>query len=169
MEGPVKLAAALTLWLSGVLAGCSEPDLTLPTASDVEESYTYHGNLSVEMSGNVAEITIVQPASQLRRGGTLWAKVGPYVILFSQETHELFGRYPGLAGVRAVTVSSSGTEVARALLPRDSLNDLTWKRALNIAGHARRDGTRRPTLLEELVIWGEDHTEFAYSSRFIAR
>jgi hypothetical protein len=150
-----------------VPAACDEPDLTLPTSDDVASSYSYGGDLTVEMSGNVAEIRIVQPASQLRRGGTLWAKVGPYVILFSQETEDLFLAYPGLAGVRAVTVTPGGAEVARALLPRDALNGITWRRALNVAGLARRDGTRRPTLLEALVSWGEDRTEFEYNSRYI--
>lgn len=150
-----------------VPVACDEPDLTLPTSHEVASSYSYGGGLRVEMSGNVAEIRIVQPASQLRRGGTLWAKVGPYVILFSQETEDLFLAYPGLAGVRAVTVTPGGAEVARALLPRDALNGITWRRALNVAGLARRDGTRRPTLLEALVTWGEDHTEFEYNSRYI--
>ena len=130
-------------------------------------SYIYPGGLSATVSGNVAEITITQAARQLRRGGTLWAKVGPYVLLFSEETEDLFRDYPGLAGVRVITVSPDGAEVARALLARDSLNDITWRRARNICGLARRDGTRRPSLLESLVEWGEDHTEFTYNSRFI--
>ncbi|MFC1575848.1 hypothetical protein ACFL5A_04320 [Gemmatimonadota bacterium] len=151
---------------AGLLAGCEEPDLTLPTAQAVEETYSYGGSLQVAMSGNVAEITIVQPEQQLRRGGTLWAKVGPYILLFTSETESLFLEYPGLAGVRVVTTTPSGTEVARALLPRSSLNDLTWRRALNVAGLARRDGTRRPTRLEDLVRWGEDHTEYTYNPRY---
>jgi hypothetical protein len=65
-----------------------------------------------------------------------------------------------------VTVTSEGSEVARALLARDALNDITWRRARHIAGLARRDGTRRPTLLEELVEWGEDHTEYSYNPSF---
>ncbi len=150
----------------GVSVGCEEPDLSVPNSSEVEEAYIYGGGLSARMSGNVAEITIVQADRQLRRGGTLWAKVGPFVLLFSKETETLFREYPGLAGVRAVTVTPDGAEVARALLARSALNDLTWRRALNIAGLARRDGTRRPTLLEALVRWGEDHTEFRYSPRF---
>lgn len=149
-------------------AGCKEEvDRSLPSPAAVEAAYTYEGALSAVMSGNVAEITIVQPERQLERGGTLWAKVGPYVLLFSKETEELFQTYPGLAGVRVITVSSDGSEVARALLLRGTLNDLTWRRALNVAGLARRDGTRRPTLLEDLVQWGEDHTEFEYDPRYV--
>ena len=153
--------------LAGLLLGCHERDLTIPTATEVQEAFTYEGALSVAMSGNVAEVTVSQPDQHLRRGGSLWAKVGPYVILFSEESEYLFQAYSGLAAIRVVTTTSGGTEVARALLPRDALNELTWRRALNIAGRARRDGTRRPTLLEDLVRWGEDHTEHAYNPRFM--
>jgi hypothetical protein len=148
------------------LIGCQEQDLSIPDASEVEEAYTYGGRLEASMSGNVAEVTVVQPTRQLQRGGTLWAKVGPYVLLFSEETQSLFDRYPGLAGVRVITETPNGTEVARALLTRDALNDLTWRRARNIAGLARRDGTRRPSLLEDLVRWGEDHTEYNYNPSY---
>jgi len=151
----------------GVLSGCEERDLTVPSASEVQEAFTYDGSLSVSISGNVAEVTVSQRDRDLRRGGSLWAKVGPYILLFSEESESLFRSFPGLAGLRVVTVDSRGTEVARATLPRDALNDITWRRALNIAGLARRDGTRRPTLLEDLVRWGEDHTEYSYNDRFI--
>jgi hypothetical protein len=156
----------LGILIIGLLSGCEERDLTVPTAGDVQEAFTYEGSLSVSMSGNVAEVTVSQPEQHLRRGGSLWAKVGPYVILFSEESENLFRSYPGLAGIRVVTTTPGGAEVARALLPRDTLNDLTWRRALNIAGQARRDGTRRPTLLENLVRWGEEHTEFTYNPRY---
>ena len=149
------------------LTGCEETDLTVPSSAEVEDAYIYPGGLSATVNGNVAEVTITQAARDLRRGGTLWAKVGPYVLLFSEETEGLFRDFPGLAGVRVITVSSEGAEVARALLARDSLNGITWKKARNICGLARRDGTRRPSLLEKLVEWGEDHTEFSYNSRFI--
>lgn len=156
----------LGLLLIGLLPGCEARDLTVPTAGDVEDAFTYEGALSVSMKGNVAEVTVSQPEQHLRRGGSLWAKVGPYIILFSEESENLFRSYPGLAAIRVVTTTSGGAEVGRALLPRDTLNDLTWRRALNIAGQARRDGTRRPTLLENLVRWGEDHTEFEYNPRY---
>jgi hypothetical protein len=151
----------------GSTVACEAADLSLPTSAQVEAAYEYGGRLSAKVHGNVAEVTIVQADRQIQRGGSLWAKVGPYILLFSKETEGLFREYPGLAGVRAITETPAGAEVARALLPRDALNDLTWKRALNISGLARRDGTRRPTLLEELVRWGEDHTEFTYDPRFV--
>jgi hypothetical protein len=155
------LGLFLALW------GCTERDFTVPTEDEVEEAFTYEGSLSVTMSGNVAEVTVTQPEQHLRRGGSLWAKVGPYIVLFSEEAENLFLDYPGLAGIRVITTTSGGREVARALLPRDALNDLTWRRALNIAGQARRDGTRRPTLLENLVRWGEEHTEYSYNPRYV--
>lgn len=149
-----------------VAVGCEEVDLSLPNATQVETAYLYGGGLTASINGNVAEVTIVQSTRDLQRGGTLWAKVGPYVLLFSEETEQLFRDYPGLAAVRAVTVTRGGTEVARALLSREELNDITWRRAKNIAGLARRDGTRRPSLLEDLVEWGEDHTAFEYDPQF---
>ena len=161
----------IRLRLLGVLAttallGCEAPDLTVPSAAEVESRYVSEHPLTVEMSGNVAEVTVVQPTAQLRRGGALWAKLGPYVYLFTESTRELFESYGGLAGVRVVTRTPDGTEVARALLERDELNDVTWRRALNIAGRARRDGTGRIRLMEELISWGEDHTTHHYGAAY---
>lgn len=135
----------------------------------MEGYYTYSGDLDVGMDGNVAEVRAVQSAAQLRRGGRLWAKVGPYVLLFSEGTRRLFTDYPGLAAVRVTTVTAGGREVASATLRHDGLNGLTWRRALNIAGKARRDGTEQVTLLEDLVRWGEEHTEYTYDSSFTDR
>ena len=115
--------------------------------------------------GNVAVVTVGQDAQQLRRGGSLWAKVGPYVFLFSRETEELFDAFPGLAAVR-VTTEVGEVQVASALLTRDELSDVLWRRAQNISGRARRDGSRQVSLLEDLIAWGEDHTEFEYNPRY---
>lgn len=138
----------------------------MPSAEEVEALYTSTSRLSVEMSGNVAEVTVVQDAQQLRRGGSLWARVGPYIYLFSDATRDAFVQYNGLAAVRVITVAPGGTEVARATLLRGTLNELTWRRALNISGLARRDGTEQLTLLEDLVRWGEDRSEFEYNPRY---
>lgn len=160
-----------SILLKGVLAlgiiGCQEVEAPVPTVDEVEAYYEGTPGITVEMSGNVAEITVLQPYSQVRRGGTLWAKVGPYIYLFSQETQSLFLDFGGLAGVRVITTTSSRGEVARVFLARDGLTDVLWRRAMNIAGLARRDGTERPTLLEDLVQWGEEHAEFEYNSRFL--
>jgi hypothetical protein len=94
--------------------------------------------------------------------------VGPQIFLFSEETQSLFIRYDGLAGVRVIS-TTGGVEVARALLLRDTLNDLTWRRALNISGIARRDGSEHPSRIEALVHWGEDHTEYQYNESFIPK
>lgn len=163
MRGRTALGGLAVL----TLGACEQQDLSLPTAEQVASYYVYEGQLTAEMSGNVAEVTVRQSAEQLRRGGTLWAKVGPYVFLFSDPTERLFRDFGGLAGVRVITTAPGGAEVARALLPRDALNELTWRRALNISGLARREGTDRPSRLERLVAWGEDHTEYEYSPRYV--
>lgn len=154
---PLVLIAALAV------GGCQDAELVVPTASEVDSYYDISFPNTVEMSGNVAVVTVTQPADQLRRGGPIWAKVGPYIYLFSEATRDLFFDYDGLAAVRVLTRSPSGVTVARATLPRDALNAITWKRALNISGHARRSGTERLTLLEDLIDWGEDHTDFEYN------
>jgi hypothetical protein len=160
---------ALAVAAAAALAGCAPPsNLTLPGPDEVEAYYESDAGLSAEINGNVATITVAQDAQQIRRGGSLWAKVGPYVFLFTEETQALFADYPGLAGVRVVT-RVGDAEVANALLARDELTDVLWRRGLNVAGRARRDGSTRVTLLEELVRWGESHTEFEYNSRFVRR
>jgi hypothetical protein len=153
----------------GIVAGCEPASQAgLPTAEEVVASYDYGRSLEAEIVGNVAVITVEQSAQQLRNGGTLWAKVGPYIFLFSEETRQLFMDHDGLAGVRVIT-RVGDAEVANAMLPREELSDVLWRRSLNIAGQARRDGTNRMTLLEDLVDWGEDHTEFSYNERYTRR
>lgn len=146
----------------------TEGDLPLPEPEDVVSYYDYEGGMEAEIVGNVAVLTVEQSPDLLRRGGTLWAKVGPYVFLFSEETRRLFEDWPGLAGVRVITRVGSA-EVANALLAHEELTDVLWRRSLNIAGRARRDGTNQMTLLEDLVQWGEDHTEFTYNPRYTRR
>ena len=150
-----------------VTAACVEqPQPVVPSAEQVEGYYASVTDLSVEINGNVAAITVVQSATQLRRGGTLWARVGPYIYLFTEETHRLFEDFPGLAAVRVSTQTAGGVPVASALLTRDELSGVLWRRSVNISGQARRDGTERPALLEDLIQWGEEHTEYEYSERY---
>lgn len=158
---------ALALAMVALAAGCRpQSQAVLPKPDLIASYYHYEGRLQADLNGNVAEITVSQPADQLRRGGSLWAKVGPYILLFSDETRKLFQDYPDLAGVRVITKVSGGPEVARALLSRTELSAIQWRRALNISGKARRDGSEKPGLLDDLVRWGEEHTEFQYSSRY---
>jgi hypothetical protein len=159
----MKFLGALAL--VAAVSACEEPDLTLPTDAQVAEYFSASQIISAEMLGNVAEITVAQNPDQLRRGGRLWAQMGPYIYLFSEPTQSLFRDFGGLAGVRIVT-RVGRAEVARALLARPTLNDLTWRRALNVAGRARLEGTQRLTLLEDLIEFGEDHTEFTYNARY---
>lgn len=155
--------------VAGLVSGCQrERDVTLPDAGEVATYYDYEAGLEAEVVGNVAVITVTQSAQQLRRGGSLWARVGPYVFLFTEETRQLFEDFPGLAGVRVITTVGSA-EVGNALLLREELSGVLWRRSLNIAGRARRDGTTRVTLLEDLVDWGETHTEFQYNNRYTRR
>lgn len=162
--------ANVGLWLAlaGMTATACQPaaEVVLPEPEAIAAYYSYDGSLEADLNGNVAEITVSQPAAQLRRGGALWARVGPYVLLFSEETFKLMEENPGLAGVRVITKVERGPEVARALLVRGELSGVLWRRSLNIAGKARLEGTERPTLLEELVRWGEDHTEYKYNPRY---
>jgi len=152
----------------GPVACVDRVELALPTPEDVEGYYEYAFELDAEIVGNVAAVTVEQSAEQLRKGGRLWAKVGPYIFLFTEETRQLLEDFPGLAGVR-VSTRVGNARVATALLARDDMPDILWRRSLNIAGKARRDGTERMTLLEDLVEWGEAHTEYEYNERFTRR
>lgn len=150
-------------------SGCEDPDLTLPSTDVAASYYSIPAESSVELNGNIVEVEVEQARALLARGGRLWAMVGPYIYLFSEATRDLLTDYPGLAAVRVITRAPNGEEVARATLPRDALNELTWRRALNISGLARRDGTKRPTRLEDLVEWGEEHTRYRYAEAYVRR
>lgn len=163
------LTRAAALVATVALVGCEQEELRVPTTQDLAGYYSYSGDLTRRMNGNVAEIVVVQPTSQLRRGGSLWARVGPYIFAFSPDTRALFNEYSGLAGVRVITQDGIGREVARVLLERSTLNDITWPRALNVAAVARRDGTSSPSRLEDLVRFGEQNTRFSYSDTYVAR
>lgn len=156
----------LALALVGLLSGCEEPELAVPTAGEVESYYSISTHSTVEMSGNVAVIEVWQPGDQLRRGGPLWARVGPYFYIFTEATRDLLNDFSGLAAVRVITRSPEGDEVARATLSRDGLNAVTWRRALNVTGRARLGGTERVGLIQDLVEYGEDHTTFEYNEAY---
>jgi len=146
--------------------GCEDPDLSIPSAGEVEARYEFHGPIHAEIRGNVAQVTVEIPPSEIERGGALWAKSVPYIFLFSRGTLELFEDHPGLAGVRFVARAPDDALIAQALLERGALTPATWPRALSIAGTARKEGTDSPARMQDLVHWGEDHTDFEYNPRY---
>lgn len=170
-------------WIAGVVAcvvvfgGCdrardylSRDPGAAPPAEDVAPYYATHGGLlDLEVHGNVVELRVRQPFQQIQRGGALWARVGPYVYLMTPATRQVFEDFPGVAAVRVVTVLPDGSEVARALLRRDALNETRWRRTLNILGHALQDGGQNPRRLEELTEWSEAYTEYRYNPRYVDR
>jgi hypothetical protein len=152
------------------LAGCeTDGEVLIPNEDAVAEYFSASPTVTASLDGRTVELTVRQQASQLRRGGALWARVGPFIFLFTEETWQLLQDYPDLTGVRVVTRTERGDMVASAYLQNGALTDVLWRRSLNISGKARRDGTRKPTLLEDLVRWGEDRTEFEYNSRYVGR
>ncbi|MBI4408385.1 MAG: hypothetical protein HY561_01675 [Gemmatimonadetes bacterium] len=161
----------LVLSLPLLVAGCDLPgreQAGLPTSAEARRYFERQGEPdSVALSGNVVEVRFRQPPGQLRRGGSLWARVGPYVHLFSPGTRELFEAYGGVAAVRVIIITPAGEEVARAQLRRDTLSDILWRRSLNILGHALREGTAQPSRLDELVAWGEEYAEYRYNPKYV--
>lgn len=163
--------AALAILLL-LTAGCDRimpqrADDELPGLEQVASLYTAHGlTADFRYSGNVLEMVIQQPADQLRRGGQLWARVGPYIYLLSPGTQQVFEQYPSVAGVRAITMTGE-TEVARALLVRDRLNEYTWRRAIAVLSEALDQGTSRPATMDRLVQYGEQNTTFQYNPEFV--
>jgi hypothetical protein len=139
-----------------------------PTAEDVTPYYVTHGELmGLEIRGNVVELRVRQPYDQLDRGGSLWARVGPFVYLLTPATRDVFQDFPGVAAVRVVTLLPDGEEVARAMLRRDTFGEVRWRRTLNILGHALKDGGESPRRLEQLTEWGETYTEFRYNPDYV--
>lgn len=139
----------------------------MPPVDSVSAIYTRNGQTGeVTLDGRVVEFRARQDPTQLQRGGTLWARVGPYIYLFTPATREVFDTYEGVSAVRVVT-TANGREVARATLARGELSDVLWRRSLNILGRALAEGTQKPRILEELVEWGEDHTEYRYDPAFV--
>jgi hypothetical protein len=163
-----RLAGALAL--AALVAGCGDLGRGRPVPDGAQAGAYFENHQAVtgvDVSGNVVEVRVLQEPAQLRRGGSLWARVAPYVYVFSPTTRALLADYAGVAAVRVVTVTPDGTEIARVMLPRDTMNDVLWRRSLNILGHALQEGTRRPTRLQELVEWGERHTDYRYNPDYV--
>lgn len=146
--------------------GQEEP--VVPEAHAVAVHYAnYPRVIDVRVSGNVVEVIAEQPFQQLERGGSLWARVGPFVYLMTPSTRAVFQEFPAVAAVRVVTVLPDGDEVARAMLRRDAMTETRWRRTLNILGHALQEGRENPRKLEELTEWGEERTEFSYNPDYV--
>lgn len=155
--------------------GCEQAEAFLgrdqPPAPGIEQVRPYFAGAkdvkSVDMNGNVVELTVRQPYRQLERGGSIWARVGPYIYLMTPATRSVFSDFPGVAAVRVTTVLPNGDEVARAMLERNALSDIRWRRTLNLLGHALREGRDNPRKLEELTAWSEQYTDFHYNPKFV--
>lgn len=158
-----------TIILGGLIIGMTgcEPaiDSRLPTTTEL--SGLFGDGIDLRLNGNVVEVTVTQSPDQLRRGGPIWAKAGPYIYLFTPQTQSIFNDYGGVGGVRVTTLDGRDRLIARALLQRSTLNSVTWKRAINVSGRARVEGTRRPNTMVELAEYGEENTEFEYSARYV--
>jgi hypothetical protein len=153
----------LVVALTGA-GGCeAEPLRELPTEAALDS--VYGERVDISLNGNVVELVVTQDG--LSRGGSVWAKAGPYIYLFTPQTRDLFEAYGGIGGVRVTTLDANGQLIARALLERGALNSVTWPRAINVAGRARVEATRRPQTMVNLAEYGEEHTSFEYSQRYV--
>lgn len=160
-------AAALAAAVGLSAPGCEEetegPEL--PPSTELEG--IYGDRAEVSLNGNVVDVRARQPARQLERGGSIWARVGPYIYLFSPQTQEIFEQWPGVAAVRVRTVTDGGGWVAEATLRRDALNAITWKDARRRVARAREQGTEKPGYMEDLVDYGEDRTDHRYNPEYV--
>jgi hypothetical protein len=148
------------------VAACAPADdpPQMPEVAEAEEAYG--DAVSVEVSGNLLRLFVPMPEG-FERGGSLWARSGPYFYLFTTATRELFVAYPDLSAVEVVASTAEGEEVARARLLRDELNSVTWQHALAYASQAQTEGTDTPVHVQTLVRWGEERTEYEYNPAFV--
>ncbi len=148
------------------IAGCVRTaDTSVPAPEELEG--LFGPGIDLRLNGNVVEVQVTQSPEQLRRGGPIWAKAGPYIYLFTPQTQSIFDDYGGVGGVRVTTSDGRDRLIARALLQRSTLNSVTWQRAINVSGRARVEGTTRPNTMVELAEYGEENTEFEYSARYV--
>ncbi len=160
------LVAGLFVAALGGIGACeAEPPRELPTEAVLDS--VYGERVDISLNGNVVELAVTQGGDQLSRGGSVWAKAGPYIYLFTPQTRELLQAYGGIGGVRVTTRDANGQLIARALLERGALNSVAWRRAINVAGRARVEGTRRPQTMVNLADFGEEHTTYEYSQRYV--
>lgn len=156
-----RLRVLIVLGIAGV-AGCDSAPAGMQLPSTDEVAEWYGEGTSADFNGNRLEITGPMEDDYIRRGGRLWARSGPYFFLFNVHVRDLMVNYPDIAAVRVTAVTESGEEIAVATLLRDDMNEYRWREALARSSLAQRDGTRNPRLVERLITFGEDHTEFHY-------
>jgi hypothetical protein len=162
---PRGLAVVLAAMVLSLAACDASDELRLPSDSDL--TGLYGDGSTVALNGNVVDVEVYQSADQLRRGGATWAKVGPFIYLFSPQTQDVFESWSGVGGVRVTTMDGRGRMVARAMLPRSALNSLTWPRAINLVARARLEGTQRPSYILDLIEYGEETADYEYSTRYV--
>lgn len=157
------------LWLVAMLAwgmgaaGCTGTEAREARLPEADSVAAWFGEgTQARLSGNVLEVRGEIDPDFLRRGGRIWERSGPYFYLFNVHVRDLLEKYPDLAAVRAVTLAPDGRELARAELHRAELSVFEWKEALARASLAQREGTENPRRIEQLISYGEDHTEFRY-------
>ena len=99
-HSPKKLLVSrfLCIFFGFYALGCAKVDLTLPSDREVADIFASSPSVSASMNGNVVEVIVEQPLYQIRRGGHLWAKVGPYIYLFTAETESIFQQFPVIYG-----------------------------------------------------------------------
>jgi hypothetical protein len=166
MRRPKRLLQVLTLALP--LAACTQEQgpPQMPEAAQVEAAYGE--SVTAEVSGNLLRLTVPMPQG-FERGGSLWARSGPYFYLFTTATRDLFVTYPDLAAVEVVARTNDAEEVSRARLLRGALNEITWQRAIAYASRAQTEGTESPRHVDQLVRLAEDHTEYEYNPDYVPR
>lgn len=156
-----RLVGTLVLGLALLGCGTAEREWVLPAP---EEAAGWFGEgTEARLSGNVLELRGTVDPDFLRRGGRIWQRSGPYFYLFNVHVQALLRDYPDLAAVRAVALTEEGEELARATLLRGELSEIQWREALARTSLAQTQGTDNPRRIEELIRYGEDHTEFSYA------
>lgn len=156
-----RLALALSLALLAAACTAERGEWVLPDPAAV--SAWYGSDAVATIDGNLLEIRGTMDPEFLRRGGSLWARSGPYFYLFNVHVQQLLQDYPDLAGVRATVTDEEGEEIASAMITRADLNEFRWREALARASLAQRDGTRNPRTVERLILFGEEHAaDFSY-------
>jgi hypothetical protein len=142
--------------------GCEQPDREWVLPDPAEVASWYGEGTEAHFDGNLLEIRGTIDPEFLRRGGRLWARSGPYFYLFNVHIYQLLIDYPDIAAVRATALTESGQELAVATLPRDEMNEPRWQEAMARVAIAQRDGTDNPRMVDRLIQFGEEHTEFSY-------